>query len=101
MVHKTGCLPPRASASASMCVYVSAINSASWAEVRCHVDRGRTGTRLNIGRPQVRWHQGCELARAVKQEKGGCKKVSIGINTAIFSVLSSLRSAFDDESHYA
>ena len=76
-----------------------AINSASWAEVRCHVDRGRTGTRLNIGRPQMRWHQGCELARAVKQENKGREKVSIG--TAIFNVLSNLRLAFDYEGHNA
>ena len=26
---------------------------------------GRTGTRLNIGRPQTRWHEGVALAEAI------------------------------------
>ena len=30
---------------------------------------GRTGTRLNIGRPQVRWQDGCAIARSTQQAR--------------------------------
>ena len=33
--------------------------------VRNSLLRGRTGTRLNIGRPQPRWQDGCDIARSV------------------------------------
>ena len=46
------------------------------------LDRGRTGTRLNIGRPQVRWEDGTKVARGIIQEVDGSvqgrSKVTIG-----------------------
>ena len=36
---------------------------------RCRPDGGRTGTRLNIGRPQPRWLEGLRLAKAVLAER--------------------------------
>ena len=34
-------------------------------QTRNSIYRGRTGTRLNIGRPQVRWADGTDVARFV------------------------------------
>ena len=49
---------------------------------RCTLTAGRTGTRLNIGRPQPRWDSGVQIAKAVLEtrvmsEQGG-NALSIG-----------------------
>ena len=54
---------------------------------------GRTGTRLNIGRPQVRWEDGVALAREVakgrhQSESGGAP---LTIGTRIRKALDALR----------
>ena len=36
---------------------------------RCTLTAGRTGTRLNIGRPQPRWDSGVHIARAVLESR--------------------------------
>jgi hypothetical protein len=37
---------------------------------RVSASGGRTGTRLNIGRPQTRWHEGVALAETILQNQG-------------------------------
>ena len=56
---------------------------------------GRTGTRLNIGRPQVRWEHGVDLAREVLQSRDVSLKGSnaMTIGTRIRNALSSLATA--------
>ena len=46
-----------------------ASNSASTRNDRNSLFSGRTGTRLNIGRPQVRWQDGCTIARTTKEAR--------------------------------
>ena len=49
---------------------------------------GRTGTRCNIGRPQVRWDSGVELAQEVLKSKRLTQK---GVN--VMSISSRIKNA--------
>ncbi len=62
-------------------------------DTRNYLFAGRTGTRVNIGRPQVRWSDGLEVARNVcesisKPVKGSN---SLSIVSRIREALSGLR----------
>jgi len=52
---------------------------------------GRTGTRLNIGRPQVRWQDGLSVAESVRKSRG----VSIKGNNAL-SISSRIRESLNE-----
>ena len=48
---------------------------------RCRLDAGRTGTRLNIGRPQNRWCEAITIADhvlSIRAENGADSHVTIG-----------------------
>ena len=50
------------------------VNSSLATGGRNSLHAGRTGTRRNIGRPQVRWVDGVEIARVVSQGRSMAKK---------------------------
>ncbi len=54
---------------------------------------GRTGTRMNCGRPQTRWHDGLKLAKATSIERSEPLKgkAPLSIGTRIGNALSSLK----------
>ena len=61
--------------------------------IRNSVFAGRTGTRLNIGRPQVRWSDGLDVARSLCEIRSESVKGSnaLSIGTRIREALSGLR----------
>ena len=68
---------------------------------RCAVTAGRTGTRCNIGRPQIRWEDGVKLASEVKCSRAtslkGGNAVSIGtrIRNAFVHLSESVQHVFN------
>jgi hypothetical protein len=65
--------------------------SSEWSDNRNSLSRGRTGTRLNIGRPQMRWADGVTVAeevlkgRSVSQNGGNALSISTAIREAVAS----------------
>ena len=69
------------------------VNSTDFHGGRNAPDRGRTGTRLNIGRPQTRWEDGAKIARGIiddlDESSQTRRKVTIG--TAIYKLVQRIR----------
>ena len=68
-------------------------NFVSQRSLRNSVFAGRTGTRLNIGRPQVRWSDGLSVAASVSEGRSETERGanSLSIATRIREALSALR----------
>ena len=64
-------------------------------QTRNSIFRGRTGTRLNIGRPQVRWADGLSVARLLLEGR----QSSLDGNNAL-SVGSAIREAITTARNY-
>ena len=62
---------------------------------------GRTGTRMNIGRPQVRWHDGCELATMTLNARPTSRRGNNArtIGSIIKEVLDTARQIVNRSSH--
>ncbi len=58
------------------------------------IQKVRTGTRLNIGRPQVRWVEGIQLAQRVLQARFSSTSSSVTIGTILTDILSVGRAWF-------
>jgi hypothetical protein len=69
------------------------VNSTNFNGGRNAPDRGRTGTRLNIGRPQTRWEDGAEIARGIIDdlEKSSQTHPKVTIGTAIYKLVQRIR----------
>ena len=71
--------------------------------IRNSIFAGRTGTRCNIGRPQVRWEAGVTLARELIQSRGiasrGGNAISIGtrIRNTFAQLTSAAQQSFNDQ----
>ena len=70
---------------------------------RVSVVAGRTDTRCNIGRPQVRWEAGVELAEQYLRSRteairgGNALTVGTRIRQALANLRSVVRSTFNDQ----
>ena len=52
---------------------------------------GRTGTRANIGRPQVRWQDGVELAKMLAPSVPLGNKGHVSVGTRMFEAMRDLK----------
>ena len=82
-----------------ICFLLNQHKSAEWllyqrsnlVNIQNSISAGRTGTRLNCGKPQPRWSEGLPLARTIYEEQEGGKAQTVTISTRIRDALKFVR----------
>ena len=74
---------------------------AEFANARCSLTAGRTGTRLNVGRPQVRWEDGFNTARILLDSRVASVQGNnmLSISTIFRETFSTVRNAWRQNVH--